>query len=199
MTVIAIGDRAVGRFGSDVRFAVSGIGAPIQLPRNGRLFLDMRVNFSIASLDGPDEHPRAETTASTYRLLDSNGAEFLAYHWHPIGASPVTWPHVHVGRVETRMFPSGDRLALAEAHLPTGMVSFAGVVRLLIDDLGVVPRRSDWRAILDETDPTGSATPAWRSFAGRLCKDDLSLGERVVTKAVRAPYGDDRAWRGIDA
>jgi menaquinone-dependent protoporphyrinogen oxidase len=34
-------------------------------------------------------------------------------------------------------------------------------------------------------------------FAGRLERDDLSLGERLVTRVVKAPEGDYRDWDAI--
>jgi menaquinone-dependent protoporphyrinogen oxidase len=38
-----------------------------------------------------------------------------------------------------------------------------------------------------------------RTFPGRLEAGELGLGERLVVKAVRAPYGDYRPWEEIDA
>ena len=37
----------------------------------------------------------------------------------------------------------------------------------------------------------------YRMFAGRLNNEDLSLGERIVTRAVHAPEGDFRDWDAI--
>ena len=37
----------------------------------------------------------------------------------------------------------------------------------------------------------------YRMFAGRLDNQDLSLGERIVTRAVHAPEGDFRDWDAI--
>lgn len=37
----------------------------------------------------------------------------------------------------------------------------------------------------------------YRMFAGRLDDADLSLGERIVTRAVHAPEGDFRDWDAI--
>ena len=37
-----------------------------------------------------------------------------------------------------------------------------------------------------------------RVFAGLLVRDTLSMGERVVVKGVKAPYGDFRDWQEID-
>lgn len=38
-----------------------------------------------------------------------------------------------------------------------------------------------------------------RVFYGALDRDDLSIGERIVVTAVKAPDGDFRDWRAIDA
>ena len=67
----------------------------------------------------------------------------LLYHWHPRGNSPVETPHLHleqgaeVGRAEVR-----------DAHLPTGAVSLNAFLRVLIEEMGVRPRRSDWDVAL---------------------------------------------------
>ena len=38
-----------------------------------------------------------------------------------------------------------------------------------------------------------------RTFAGALDKKQLSLSERMMIRAVKAPYGDYREWEDIDA
>ena len=38
-----------------------------------------------------------------------------------------------------------------------------------------------------------------RTFAGRLNKDSLGFGEKLIIAAVRAPDGDFRDWAAIDA
>ncbi len=38
-----------------------------------------------------------------------------------------------------------------------------------------------------------------RVFAGRLDRAALSIGERLIIKGVKAPYGDFRDWPAIDA
>ncbi len=37
-----------------------------------------------------------------------------------------------------------------------------------------------------------------RVFAGRLTESELGMGERVIIKMVRAPFGDFRSWDDID-
>jgi hypothetical protein len=78
-----------------------------------------------------------------YELYDAGSAELLAYHWHPFGRSSVVEPHLHV----TNRHPSID---LSKAHLPTGIVSPAAVVRCLITEFGVEPLRPDWQDVLAE-------------------------------------------------
>ena len=88
-----------------------------------------------------------------YRLLDANEREILAYHWHPIGVSPITYPHLHLsGRLAPLdLGPREDPVRLGGMHLPTGgPVTLADVVRLLITEFGVIPRRADWEQILAE-------------------------------------------------
>jgi len=38
-----------------------------------------------------------------------------------------------------------------------------------------------------------------RVFVGKLEKDGLSLGEKVIVRAVKAPYGDFREWQAVRA
>jgi hypothetical protein len=39
---------------------------------------------------------------------------------------------------------------VAGAHLPTGLIALQAIVRMLITQLDVAPRRRDWRAALGE-------------------------------------------------
>ena len=107
-----------------------------------RLQLALRQYFvTVASAQGSTW--QIEVSSYFYELLDSDGREILAYHWHPRGNSPVATPHLHleqgaqVGRPEVR-----------DAHLPTGEVSLNAILRVLIDEMGVRPVRSDWDSIL---------------------------------------------------
>ncbi|MEX0782662.1 MAG: hypothetical protein WD557_08430 [Dehalococcoidia bacterium] len=80
-----------------------------------------------------------------YRLL-VNDSELLVYHWNPGGPEGRTYPHLHLGGGAE----VGNRV-LTRAHIPTGEVGLPDVVRLLIEELSVRPRRADWRAVLGET------------------------------------------------
>jgi hypothetical protein len=86
----------------------------------------------------------ARTTRWAYQVKSFEQRELFAYHWHPTGHSHVTEPHLHIsGRT--------DPAELGDAHFPTGPITLADVVRLLIRDFQVRPRRADWSRILDAT------------------------------------------------
>jgi hypothetical protein len=91
-----------------------------------------------------------------FEILEPDEREILAFHWHPDGASPVRHPHLHLsGRMpEILLGRSRDAVSLSRVHIPTGILSFAAVVRMLIEEFGVEPRRSDWQAILDAEQAT---------------------------------------------
>jgi menaquinone-dependent protoporphyrinogen oxidase len=50
------------------------------------------------------------------------------------------------------------------------------------------------RALIDLIHPRGHSV-----FAGRLESGDLGFGEKLIVKAVRAPFGDFRDWAAIEA
>lgn len=93
------------------------------------------------------------TSAYRYHILDRDDREIVAYHWHPEGVSSVTEPHLHLsGRLNP--LDTGPRdvpIPLGEMHLPTGTVTLTQVVRLLITEFGVEPRRDDWATVLSST------------------------------------------------
>ncbi len=81
-----------------------------------------------------------------YELQDRDGRELVAYHWHPHGAGPVTWPHVHLGPAVGDLWRPATH-----AHFPTGQVTIEDIVRLAIREFGATPRRADWEAVLQRT------------------------------------------------
>lgn len=114
----------------------------------------LRITLSIdvvASLETSSDY-RVQTVSYEYQALSREEHEILAFHWHPIGLSDVTDPHLHIS---SRLNPiemgrDQDLLPLAEMRLPTGFVTLEDVVRLLIAEFGIRPRRPDWDAILRE-------------------------------------------------
>jgi hypothetical protein len=118
-------------------------GRPVRLQRRGNLdalILTVRLGYTIVQ-----RHDRLWDTAIFGWMFQVDGAigrELFAYHWHPTGHSHVTVPHLHIsGRTEPA--------EIGAAHYPTGPVTLADVVRLLIQDFDVRPRRADWSRVLD--------------------------------------------------
>lgn len=113
----------------------------MELGGEGRLSL--AVSEHIVAREG-EAGWEARTVAYMYVVgVDRN--ELLAFHWHPAGPSSIRTPHLHVG-VEIQV----GAVWLAKAHLPTGVVAVADVLRLVLGELGVRPLCDDWRAILAE-------------------------------------------------
>ena len=86
-----------------------------------------------------------------YSLLDRQGVELLAWHFHPdSGLSPASAPHLHVSASLRPADASGGRgmIPLDKRHLPTGVVPLAAFVRMLIEEFGVEPLALDWQARL---------------------------------------------------
>ncbi len=111
------------------------------------------------TIDRDDDYFRVRNTAYAYRLVDREQREVLTFHWHPTGISSVTHPHIHLsGRLPTLDLGPGSRsVALGDLHIPTGPITLTDIVRLLIVEFGVAPRRPAWAAILEEhPDPFAS-------------------------------------------
>jgi hypothetical protein len=110
---------------------------PLNSPRIGVVQLELGHQFRLVQ-DGDDWH--VSTTAYRYHLLDGTGSELVGWHWHP--GSGTDRPHIDV-----RADPI-DR----HVHVPAGRVSIESVLRLLVTDLQVTPRRGDFAAVLDEAE-----------------------------------------------
>ncbi len=89
-----------------------------------------------------------------YRILLPDQRSLIAWHWHPRGNSQVTWPHAHIPRHTTP-------LDLSKAYVPTGRISVEAVIRFAIDEVGTVPLRADWRAVLEETEKGFFESRTW--------------------------------------
>lgn len=90
-----------------------------------------------------------------YRLLDRDGRELLVYHWQP-GANfrGPDHPHLHISASLSAQINALERrsIDLDMLHLATGRVSLASVVRMLITEFGIAPRRHDWTEMLDRAE-----------------------------------------------
>jgi hypothetical protein len=110
-----------------------------------RLSLAVEIYYRVVETpaDGVDGPWRVVIVSYIYTLYDADDALLLSYHWHPEGCSPITTPHLHLGSAAV------TQALLADAHLPTGIVSLPDMVRLAIRDLRVRPLRRNWSQVLD--------------------------------------------------
>jgi hypothetical protein len=122
-------------------------GEPVILqavPGYPRFTFSMGQRFSLRHVpDDTDRGPwKVRTEAYQYTLHDADGRELWAYHYHPQGLSPITWPHFHMYAA------TGVREDLAKGHYPTNRVAFEEVLLLLLDlkrgRFGIRPLRADW-------------------------------------------------------
>jgi hypothetical protein len=82
-----------------------------------------------------------------YRVDRPRGAELLNWHWHP--AQTFERPHLHAA-------PLGRRM-----HLPSGRVSLEAVLRLLLSEFDVRPRRGDWASVLSASEEAFERSRTW--------------------------------------
>jgi len=144
------------RRSSDVavfEFETPGEFVPLRGPL--RLGLRVRLRAQIGPVDASARAWQASIVAYQYALLDSDGREPLAYHWHPDSVSHVTEPHLHLGPAAQVGVP-----VLVAAHLPTGAVGLPAALRLAVDAFSTRPLRRDWSATLATTGPALATTLA---------------------------------------
>ncbi|CAN5234696.1 hypothetical protein BH23CHL1_BH23CHL1_27300 [soil metagenome] len=120
------------------------------------MLLRIKHDYRITMIEVGRDRYDAVTTAYSYHIYDLQDGELIAFHWHPSGISPVTYPHMHLSSrvrpilIEDPAHPNRqpDSISFSDMHIPTGPVLFENVVRLLIEEFGVVALRPDWDEIL---------------------------------------------------
>ncbi len=89
-------------------------------------------------------------TGYGYTVSHNSRAEIVSYQWHPDAPEGIPFPHVHFGQASARpdsVVRPGEQ---HKVHFPTGFVSIEDVIRLLVEEFSVGPRRSDWREVLGQ-------------------------------------------------
>lgn len=121
------------------------------------LFFDAVLRFTLAEIGGSraGHQWRATTTLYEYRLLDHRLEEQPVYHWQPgPDFAGLDHPHVHVSATLDVQIDALSRRAidLDKLHIPTGHVTLQDMIRMLITEFQVAPRRTDWRETLGRMD-----------------------------------------------
>lgn len=140
-------------------------GFPVRLAGESRLALSFALEYLIVSISRSQAPWRVRMVSYFFQMEDDGGREVFASHWHPRGIGYATMPHLHslaryrwcglcrIGHATMPHLHLGARARvgrseLVGAHLPTGRVIIARVLRLAIAELGVRPIRADWARYL---------------------------------------------------
>lgn len=134
------------RTGGTSQWLLLANGQPVRLGSRGVYSLTLKQQYQIVALQEQPSphHALTEIVAYSYEIGEWEGRAILSYHLHPDPMQRVRHPHLHL--------EAGARIGrtdLYKTHLPTGLVSVRDIVRLTIEELGVEPRRPDWRHVLD--------------------------------------------------
>lgn len=159
MTVSGLGKAEVeGTYG-----LVLNRGDPVRLKAESPISLSVGRTVRIASINGSRRGPfEVQTVAYWYQYATTDNREILAFHWtpetHRLGER--RYPHLHVGSViladRTPILPG----RFNKAHIPTGPVSLAAVIRFGIEELGVRPIRAEWASVLERLEGGSSDSAA---------------------------------------
>jgi hypothetical protein len=104
----------------------------------GQIHLTLGHNFRV--IEDSTAGYRVTTAGYVYGILDPDGQELLGWHWHP--DSRVQRPHLHI-----HSEPLTHKI-----HIPTGRVTIESVLRMLAEELAVIPKRADWADVLQASE-----------------------------------------------
>ncbi|MEV6541262.1 hypothetical protein [Streptomyces sp. NPDC051665] len=99
---------------------------------------------------------KVSTRGYWYTIMNADGAEIIAWHWHPDGKSDVDYAHAHIGAAALN--PAAP--ISHKDHLRTGRMSFENVASNLLD-LGVTPMNLNYAEILSEN---RTAFEKWKTW-----------------------------------
>lgn len=111
-------------------------------------------DYAIVSHEGRTGRWAVQTLSYIYKIQLVGAGNIIEFHWHPVGRSSVTWPHVHTPAYTAPV-------DLSRAHVPMGHITPQAVLRFAIDELGGEPLRDDWRAVRDATERAYLADRIW--------------------------------------
>jgi len=142
---------------------------PVQGPKGEIVTLDLAIQYEILHI--PRDRVRGPYKVATRGYMHTvqtiDGAEVIAFHWHPDGNSDVRDTHMHVG--STQLNPGG--VLTKKHHIPAPRMSVEGVLRFCIDQLGVEPLREDWSMVLADSE---DLFHMWATWGGERAPDERS-------------------------
>jgi hypothetical protein len=142
----------------DVRTAAFQDEIAILDRRSGQVLkLELFHRYTVVQAEGDRGLWTTTTIEYVYEVFDERDELIAAWHWHPTtveAGDEAHWPHVHA-------YGARETMTLHKLHLPTARVSLEAVVRFLIEDLDVVPRRVDWRVVLGRHEDAFRQARTW--------------------------------------
>jgi len=119
----------------------------------------LRASMTTEPVNAGGRKKRVRTCEYIYAILDQDRKALYEFHWHPTdragNPAKYPYPHAHIRGTDTR-FDALDR-----KHIPSGRIAFEEVIRFLIEELGVGPEETNWKAILEETKKKFDAEKSW--------------------------------------
>ncbi len=129
----------------------------VKLAGSAHLELRARMYYQIIRDDRDGYGPyRISTRGYDYSLCTADRAAILDFHWHPLGQSHETRPHVHIGSTQLR----ADSVLTNKQHIGTGRITFEGAIREALA-LGAGPVRADWDERLNACEGPHLAHRSW--------------------------------------
>jgi hypothetical protein len=121
--------------------------------------LEIGMRYEIIEEPGERGPWKVRTRGYMYSVQTADGAEMLAYHWHPVGQSTETRPHMHLGSVTLQP----DLVITKKTHIPSGgRISLESVLRLCVRELGVAAARDDWEQLLADSEDLFKMWRTWQ-------------------------------------
>ena len=132
---------------ADVLTATLAGDATVPVTSTAALRFGMTLQYRVVQ-DSSSRAWAIRMAAYEYTVTDSADHELLVYHWHPEWKGEIAFAHLHP---EWHLLAAAYKGVFSHRHLPTGGIALEEVVWMLIEELGVQPRREDWRSKLTET------------------------------------------------
>lgn len=130
-------------------------GEPVRLAGDHELCLSTIFIYRVVRAEG--SRWEVEAAAYYHAVETPDAKEIVAFHWRPSQASTFAHPHMHLGAGI-----GADLGILEKTHIPTGRICLEDVLKFAILELGVEPKRDDWREVLSETRAASEERRTWR-------------------------------------
>ncbi len=123
-------------------------GDSVPLSGDSRISISVSQQLKLVEDERKGRGPyRVATSAYSYTVEEQDGAEIIAYHWHPKGIGKE-FPHLHLKSGAKVQRPELTRTKGESSHIPTGRVALEEFIRLLIECFSVPPQKKDWEEAL---------------------------------------------------